>query len=413
MMEALKAQFEQIKAEQLQLDMTRGKPSPAQLDLSKRMIALLKEEEYKAGDGTDCRNYGGLDGLPELKQLFAELLEVSAGQIIIGGNSSLQLMHDTIINAMLHGVPGSEKPWGQQKVKFLCPVPGYDRHFGVCEHLGIEMVPVPMNAHGPDMDKVEELAAADPAIKGIWCVPKYSNPGGITYSDKVVRRLASMQAAADFRIMWDNAYAEHHLYETGDPLANVIELCAAAGNPERVFMYVSTSKITFAGGGVGLMVSGPENIGWMKKHLFYQTIGPDKLNQLRHLRFFGNANGLRSHMQQHATILRPRFEKVNEILERELGGTGLATWSQPRGGYFISLDVPGGCARRTVELAGELGVKLTKAGATFPYGQDPADTNIRIAPSLPSEAEIARATEVLCLCVKLAAAEKGVAVESL
>jgi len=395
----LQAAFEALKVANLQLDMTRGKPSPEQLDLT---VDMLKISDYRSSAGTDARNYGMLDGLPVAKQFFAEYMEVTPEEVVVGGNSSLQLMHDTIVNAMLHGVPGGEQPWGKQPIKFLCPVPGYDRHFGVCEHLGIEMVNIPTDATGPDMDLVEKLCAEDGSIKGMWCVPKYSNPTGVTYAPETVERLAKMKAAPDFRIMWDNAYAAHHLYPEHDELPNLLRLCQQHGHAQRAFMFGSTSKITFAGAGVGVFAADAANIAWFKSHLFFQTIGYDKLNQLRHVQFFGKVENLQKHMERHAEILRPKFEKVLEVLEREL--SGMATWSRPKGGYFISLDVPEGCAKRTVDLAAELGVKLTAAGATFPYKTDPEDRNIRIAPSLPSLPEIEKATEVLCLCVKMAAA---------
>lgn len=404
----LEARYEGIKAQGLKLDMTRGKPANAQLDLAQGLLALPGAQDFSAADGTDTRNYGGLDGLPEMKAIFTGLLGAPAAQVIVGGNSSLQMMHDTIVRALTHGVPGSPAPWLQQgKIKFLCPSPGYDRHFAICEHFGIEMIVVDLTAEGPDMDQVEALVGADASIKGMWCVPKYSNPTGVTYSDAVVERLAKMKTAApDFRLMWDNAYAVHHLYERGDALANVLEACQRAGNADRPLVFASTSKISFAGAGIAAMAASPANVADAKKHLGFQTIGPDKVNQLRHVRFFGDFAGVERHMARHAEILRPKFEAVTEIFERELGGKGIATWTKPRGGYFISLDTLEGCAAEVVRLANEAGVKLTQAGATFPYGKDPRDKNIRIAPSLPPLAQILQAMEVVAVAVELASVRK-------
>jgi len=402
--------YDRFRQENLQLDMTRGKPGPEQLDLSMEMLHILGPQDYRASNGLDCRNYGSLDGLPEMKAIFADFLGASPSEVLIGGNASLSLMHDTVVNAMLHGVPGSKKPWNkEEKVRFLCPVPGYDRHFNICQHLGIEMINIEMTDEGPDMDAVEAWVSGDATVKGIWCVPRYSNPTGVTFSEQVVRRLAVMPAAAeDFRIMWDNAYAVHHLTDTPRPLANILQACKEAGHPNRVFMYGSTSKITFAGAGVSAMAGSEENIAWMLTHRFMQTIGPDKLNQLRHVRFFGDMEGIRSHMKKHAAILKPKFRAVDEILNRELNGLELAGWTRPEGGYFISLNTAEGCAKRVVELAAKAGVKLTAAGATFPYRNDPRDRNIRIAPSLPSLPELKKATEVLAVCIKLAAKEANI-----
>jgi DNA-binding transcriptional MocR family regulator len=395
------------KQKGLKLDMTRGKPSNEQLDLANALSTVLTATDYKAADGTDARNYGGLDGLPEMKAIFADLLETAPRNVIIGGNSSLTMMHDAVVRGLLHGVPDGNGPWLKSKIKFLCPSPGYDRHFAICQAHGIEMLTVDMDANGPDMAQVEKLVAADASIKGMWCVPKYSNPTGNTYSAEVVARLSAMKTAApDFRLFWDNAYAVHDLYDTTDPLPEIIAACAAAGNPNRPIVLASTSKISFAGAGIAALASSPANIADTLKHLGVQTIGPDKLNQLRHVRFFKDAAGVRAHMQKHAALLRPKFENVTRILERELGGTGLASFTKPRGGYFVSLDTLDGCATEVVKLADEAGVKLTPAGATFPYGRDPRNCNIRIAPSLPPPAQIETAMEVLALCVQLASARK-------
>lgn len=401
------AAYAAVKQQGLKLDMTRGKPSSEQLDLANPLITLLGAADYKSADGTDTRNYGGLDGLPELKAIFAELLEVAPENVIVGGASSLSMMHDAVLRALTHGVPGGQGPWSVAKPKFLCPAPGYDRHFAICQHHGIEMITVDLRADGPDMDAVERLAAADASIKGIWCVPKYSNPTGETYAANVVSRLAAMRTAApDFRIFWDNAYAVHDLYDTTDPLVEILSACARAGNPDRALEFASTSKISFAGAGVAVMASSAANVADAKRHLAIQTIGPDKLNQLRHARFFKDAAGVKRHMQKHAELLRPKFEAVTRVFERELGGSGLAKWTKPRGGYFVSLDTLDGCAREVVRLADEAGVKLTPAGATFPRGTDPRDRNIRVAPSLPPAAQVEQAMQVVSLCVKLASARQ-------
>jgi DNA-binding transcriptional MocR family regulator len=399
--------FAAIKQKGLKLDMTRGKPSNEQLDLANELTSVLAAHDYKAADGTDARNYGGLDGLPEMKAIFADLLETTPANVIVGGASSLTMMHDAVVRGLLHGVPDGEGPWSKSKIKFLCPSPGYDRHFAICAHHGIEMINIELDANGPDMATVEKLVATDPSIKGMWCVPKYSNPTGETYSAAVVERLAAMKTAApDFRLLWDNAYAVHDLYDTTDPLVEILSACAKAGNPNRPLQFASTSKISFAGAGVAVMATSAANVADAKKHLAIQTIGPDKLNQLRHVRFFKDAAGVKAHMQKHAALLRPKFDAVTRIFERELGGTGLAAWTKPRGGYFVSLDTLDGCATEVVKLADEAGVKLTPAGATFPLGKDPRNRNIRVAPSLPPASQVETAMEVVTLCVKLASARK-------
>ncbi|MED0670671.1 aminotransferase class I/II-fold pyridoxal phosphate-dependent enzyme [Aneurinibacillus aneurinilyticus] len=405
----LKGKYDEYKSQNLNLDMSRGKPCSEQLDLSRGMLDILKsDEDYKAEDGTDYLNYGGLDGIPEAKELFSQVLEVSTKEIIIGGNSSLNMMHDTIARAMLHGVYGGESPWGKLPVvKFLCPSPGYDRHFAICELFNIEMITVDMLSTGPDMDTIEKLVSEDDSIKGIWCVPKYSNPDGITYSDQTVDRLAQMNTkASDFRIFWDDAYTVHHLTEKADQLKNIFAACKSAGNPHRVFMYSSTSKITFPGSGIAMMAASEENLNFFRKQLSIQTIGPDKLNQLRHVRFLKDMDNLKVHMEKHAAIIKPKFSMVLNKLESELGRKNIASWNEPKGGYFISLNTLNGCARDVINMAAEVGVKLTKAGATYPYGKDPRDRNIRIAPTLPSIEELEKAIEVLCLCVQLVSIEK-------
>ncbi len=397
--EALRARYDAITARRLALDMTRGKPCPEQLDLS---LGMLEVRDYRAADGSDCRNYGLLEGLAEARRLFAELLQVEPAEVIVGGNSSLALMHDTIVQALLKGMPDAP-PWKvQPAVTFLCPSPGYDRHFAICERYGIEMIVVPIGAEGPDMDEVERLAESDPSVKGIWCVPRYSNPTGITYSDAVVERLAHMQTAApDFRIFWDNAYAVHHLVERPASLKNILAACLTAGHPDRPLIFTSTSKISFAGGGVSAVAGSAANVRHLLAGLSIQTIGHDKLNQLRHVRFFKDAAGVAAHMRRHAAILQPKFAAVDDILEREHGGTGVAEWSRPEGGYFVSLDTLDGCASKVVAMAKAAGVELTKAGATFPYGKDPRDRNIRLAPSLPGLEEIRQAMELVALCIQL------------
>ncbi|GAA0963939.1 aminotransferase class I/II-fold pyridoxal phosphate-dependent enzyme [Actinocorallia libanotica] len=406
--EQARQDYEAFKARGLKLDLTRGKPAPAQLDLSNGLLTLPGEGVYKSADGTDLRNYGGLTGLRELSEIFAEGLQVPAERLLALGNASLTIMHDTVVHALLNGVPGGTGRWlDGERVAFLCPVPGYDRHFAICERFGIEMIQVPMTGEGPDMDVVERLVAEDATIKGMWCVPKYSNPTGISYSDDVVRRLARMRTAApDFRIFWDNAYAVHHLTDKPAEILDVLAEAEAAGNPDRVFVYGSTSKVTFAGAGVAFFGSSEANVKWMTGFLSKSTIGPDKINQLRHVQFLKDAEGLAAHMRKHAEIVRPKFDAVDRILTRELGGTGLAEWTKPEGGYFISLDVPEGCAKRVVQLAKEAGVALTPAGATHPHGVDPADRTIRIAPTFPVPAELDVAIEGLATCVRLAGYEK-------
>lgn len=404
----LKEEYKEIAAQNLSLNMARGKPAPEQLDLSRDLLGTL--HDYTLKDGTDGRNYGILDGIPECKELFAQLLDLKTGQMIIGGNSSLNLMFDTMAALCLFGT-NSQKPWHYYKyegtpVKFLCPVPGYDRHFTICQELGIEMIPVPLLDDGPDMDMVEKLAGEDPLIKGIWCVPLHSNPQGICYSDKVVDRLASMKTAAeDFRIFWDNAYGIHHIYEEV-PLKNIITACENSGNPDRAYYFFSTSKITFPGAGVSLVSTGDGNIKELKKHMAAQTISHDKLNQLRHVQFFKSPENVKKHMNLQAEILKPKFDMVTNKLEAALKDSNLAQWSAPKGGYFISVFTLPGCAKRTVELARQAGVILTGAGATYPYGLDPDDSNIRIAPSYPSLEELEAAMDIFIICLKIAGLEK-------
>lgn len=402
--EAADRDYEELKARNLSLDMSRGKPAPSQIDHANGMLKAMTDYHTKAG--MDVRNYGVLDGIPEMKELFSELLDIPAGQLIVGGNASLNLMFDAVMRLFVFGTMG-EKPWGRlDKVKFLCPSPGYDRHFTICETLGIEMIPVPMTKEGPDMDMVEELVGSDTSIKGIWCVPKYSNPQGICYSDETVDRLASMKTAAkDFKIFWDNAYGVHPVFEDVK-VKNIIDACEEAGTKNRPYYFFSTSKITFPGAGVSLIASSEENINEIKKIMGAQTIGYDKVNQLRHVQFFQNAEGLRSHMQVLAECMRPKFETVLKYLNKELAGTGLAVWEEPKGGYFVSVDVYPGCAKEVVRLAKEAGVVLTGAGATYPYKKDPKDSNLRIAPTYPTVEELEQAMELFCVCVKKAALHK-------
>jgi DNA-binding transcriptional MocR family regulator len=398
--------YDEMKQKPASLDLTRGKPAPEQLDLSDGLTTILAEKDYRAADGTDCRNYGGLEGLPEARALFAEILEVKPERVMAAENSSLALMYETLAHAVLHGVPDGSRPWREQRPQFLCPSPGYDRHYSICEDLGIDMLTVGMNAEGPDMEAVERLAGADERVKGLWIVPKYGNPTGVTLSAAVVERLAAMKTAApDFRVMWDNAYAVHDLHDTPDPLANGPVLAEKAGNPNRFWAFTSFSKVTFAGAGVAAMASSDANIAWMRKHHANVTIGPDKLNQLRHVRFLKNADGVRAHMRKHAAILRPKFDLALRVLDRELAGLDLATWTKPNGGYFVSLDTRQGRATRVVKMAADAGVKLTPAGSAFPYKKDPLDRNIRIAPSFPSLAELERAIEVLAVAIVCASAE--------
>jgi len=393
----------------LSLDMTRGKPAPEQLDLADPLLGLPGAGRFRDEDNTDCRNYGGIDGLPAMKQLFADILGCRREDVIVGGNSSLTMMHDAIVRAVLFGAPGGDKPWGQQgTIRFVCPAPGYDRHFEITGHLGFELVNVEMADDGPDMDHVEALAA-DPSVKGIWCVPRYSNPTGITYSENVAQRFAAMKAAPDFRIFWDNAYAEHHFGDERQPVPDILTACRDAGNPDRVLMFASTSKMTVAGAGVSAMAASPANIEDARRHLWVQTIGPDKLNQLRHLAFFGDIDGLRQHMARVGEILKPKFALVQEILERDLGGKGIATWSNPNGGYFVNVTGPDDCARPVIEMAAQAGVKLTPAGAPFAYGLDPQNRIIRLAPSFPPLEDIRQAMEIVTLCLELVAIRQRLA----
>ena len=408
--EELKKKYEEFKARNLKLDMSRGKPSKQQLDLSMKLFDVLdSSSDYKDEDGFDCRNYGVLDGIPECKKLMSEMMEIPTENLIIYGNSSLNVMYDVISHAYTHGVMGNT-PWCKLdgKVRFLCVVPGYDRHFAITEHFGFENVSVPMLEDGPDMDMVEKLVSEDEMVKGIWCVPKYSNPTGNSYSDETVRRFANLKPAAkDFRIFWDNAYCVHHLYEDDqDVIPELITECAMSGNPDMVYKFASTSKVTFPGSGIAVLGASKANIEDIKASLKFQTIGHDKLNQLRHARYFENVESMHEHMRKHAEILRPKFEMVEKILCEELGelkSEGLVSWTEPKGGYFISFNAPKGCAKEIVAMCADAGVKLTGAGATYPYGKDPDDSNIRIAPSLPPVEELKTATELLCLCTKIAA----------
>ncbi|MFE7295691.1 aminotransferase class I/II-fold pyridoxal phosphate-dependent enzyme [Streptomyces sp. NPDC057579] len=404
---ALRDEHHRLAGRGLRLDLTRGKPAAEQLALAQPLLGLPDLGDHTAQDGTDCRNYGGLHGLPELRATFAGPLQVPAEQLVAFGNSSLELMYECVVDAVLFGVAGAAAPWPREgRTAMLCPVPGYDRHFALCEKLGIDMVPVPMTETGPDMDEVERLVA-DERVKGIWCVPKYSNPTAVTFSAETVRRLAAMETAApDFRIFWDNAYAVHHVAGTDEPLADVLGLSAEHGHPDRVFVFGSTSKITTAGSGVAFFGSSRANVAWLLGHLAKRTIGPDKVNQLRHARFLPDTPAVHAHMARHAAVLQPKFELVDAVLEKRLGDTGVASWTRPRGGYFVSLDVLDGCAARVVELAGSAGIALTPAGATFPYGKDPRDRNIRLAPSYPGPDELRDAVEGLALCVELASVER-------
>jgi DNA-binding transcriptional MocR family regulator len=395
-----------LKDRGLKLDLTRGKPSPEQLDLAAELLTL-PGGRYTALDGTDCRNYGApSDGLRELRDIFAPVLQVPVDQLLAVGNSSLELMHDCLVHALLGEVPGAEGRWADQRVAFLCPVPGYDRHFALCARFGIDMIPVPMTDGGPDMGVVEDLVRSDARIKGIWCVPKYSNPDGTCYSDETVRRLSAMETAApDFRIFWDNAYAVHHLdgeTEVGDILA----ACREAGHPDRAFVFGSTSKITFAGAGVAFFGSSPANVAWWRANSGKRTIGPDKVNQLRHALFLKDTDGLRAHMRRHRGILAPKFETVDRVFSEQLGDTGLATWTRPKGGYFVALRVLDGCAREVVRLAAEAGIAVTPAGATHPHGNDPDDRVIRIGPTYPTLEELEQIAYGITVCVRLAGYER-------
>lgn len=405
----LKAQYEKMKEMGIKLDMSRGKPSIEQLDLSSPMLDVLNSHSsFKGSDGMDLRNYGVLDGIKEAKELFAELMECPTDHVMVGGNSSLNIMYDLVARAMVHGIGGNE-PWIKQEgIKFLCPVPGYDRHFAITESFGIEMINIPMDENGPDMDMVEKYVNNDPKVKGIWNVPKYTNPAGVVYSDEVVRRFANLKPAApDFRIFWDNAYAFHHLYpDNKGEILNIVTECEKAGNPDIYYELCSTAKVTFAGAGVAALISSPANLAEVKKQMSIQTIGHDKLNQMRHVLFFKNAQGVHEHMKKHAAILRPKFEAVLDCLEEELGGLEIGSWIKPLGGYFIAFDTIEGCAKRVVELCKGAGVVMTPAGSTYPYKKDEKDTSIRIAPTLPTPDELKKACEVFVLCVKLASVEK-------
>ena len=410
--EGLEAEYKKFQQRGLKLDMSRGKPSQEQLDLSMGMMDVLTSGvDLTCDDGTDCRNYGVLDGISEAKQLIGDMIECNPDNIIIYGNSSLNIMYDTISRSMTHGVMGNT-PWCKlDKVKFLCPVPGYDRHFAITEYFGIEMINVPMLPTGPDMDMVEDLVSKDEAIKGIWCVPKYSNPQGVVYSDETVRRFAALKpAAADFRIFWDNAYVVHHLYkEDQAQILDILEECKKAGNPDMVFEFCSTSKVSFPGSGIAAIASSEANIADIKKRLTIQTIGHDKINQLRHVKFFKNVDGIKAHMEKQADLIRPKFELVEKIFSDELASRGIGTWMHPLGGYFISFEAPEGCAKEIVSKCKEAGVVLTGAGSPFPYKKDPKDSVIRIAPTYPSLAELEQAANVFVVVVRMAAAEKFLA----
>lgn len=406
---ALEAEYEKIKNLGLSLDMSRGKPGADQLDLSLPMLDVLKSDsDMKSESGLDVRNYACLDGIPEAKALIAGMVGAKPEQAIVYGNSSLNIMYDQVARAFIFGICGNT-PWCKlDKVKFLCPVPGYDRHFRITEFFGIEMINIPMSPEGPDMDMVEKYVNEDPAVKGIWCVPKYSNPQGYTYSEETVKRFAHLKPAApDFRIYWDNAYSIHHLYDDNqDFLLEILDECAKAGNPDIVYKFTSTSKVSFPGSGIAAVAASKANLDDFRKYMTVQTIGHDKLNQLRHVRFFKDINGLHEHMKKHADILRPKFELVLATLDKELNGLGIGEWTKPHGGYFISFDSMEGCAKAIVAKAKEAGVVMTGAGATYPYGKDPKDSNIRIAPSYPSVEELGKAAEVFVLCVKLVSVEK-------
>ena len=405
----LSAQYKEYQGKDLRLDMSRGKPSVEQLDLSMGMMDVLSSnDDLTCEDGTDCRNYGVLTGIKEAKELIGDMMEVSPENIIIYGNSSLNVMFDTVSRSMTHGVMGST-PWCKlDKVKFLCPVPGYDRHFAITEYFGIEMINVPLLGNGPDMDLVEKMVAEDESIKGIWCVPKYSNPTGNSYSDETVRRMARLKPAApDFRIYWDNAYGLHHLYDHDqDHLIEILAECKRAGNPDMVYKFSSTSKISFPGSGIAAIAASRNNLEDIEKQLKFQTIGHDKVNQLRHVRYFKDIHGMVEHMRLHADVMRPKFEAVIRILEQELAGLNIGTWTEPKGGYFISFDSLDGCAKAIVARCKKAGLVMTSAGATYPYGKDPHDSNIRIAPSYPPLADLELAMELFSLCVKIVSIDK-------
>lgn len=407
--ESLNKEYAEAKAKGLSLDMSRGKPAAKQLDISLGLLDTINSSsDLKSEDGTDCRNYGVLDGIPEAKKLMADMMGTTPDHVIVYGNASLNIMYDQISRAYTHGILGNT-PWCKlDKVKFLCPVPGYDRHFAITERFGIEMINIPMSESGPDMGMVEEYVSKDASVKGIWCVPKYSNPQGYTYSEETVKRMAALKPAAeDFRIFWDNAYVIHDLYDDKkDEIADIISECEKAGNPDMVFEFASTSKVSFPGSGIAALATSANNIADIKKQLTIQTIGHDKLNQLRHVRFFKDINGLKEHMRKHAEFIRPKFEAVEEVFEKELSGLGIGSWTEPNGGYFISFDAMDGCAKAIAAKCKEAGVKLTGAGATFPYGKDPKDSNIRIAPSFPTPEELKQAADLFVLCVKLVSVEK-------
>lgn len=408
-LESLKAEYEKFSQEDISLDMSRGKPGTDQLELSMGMLDVLNSKsDMVSTDGFDCRNYGVLDGIPESKKMMAAIMGTSMDNVIVYGNASLNIMYDAISRSYTHGVLGNT-PWCKlEKVKWLCPIPGYDRHFAITEHFGIEMINVPMDENGPDMDMIEKLVAEDETIKGIWCVPKYSNPTGISYSDEVVKRMAALKPKAeDFRIYWDNAYAVHHLYaDKQDEILDIISECEKAGNPDMVYEFASTSKITFSGAGVAAMATSKANIDSIKKQMTIQTIGYDKINQIRHVKFFNDFDEIKAHMMKHAELMRPKFQAVIDMLESELKPTGIGQWTNPLGGYFISLDIMEGCAKKVVNMCKNIGMVLTGAGAPFPYGKDPEDKNIRIAPSYATPEELTKASKILIVCVKIAAIEK-------
>ena len=409
-LESLMKKYGEYQAMGLKLDMSRGKPGAEQISISQDMLTLLDSyDDCKTADGFDCRNYGLPDGIPEAKGLFSELLGIPAKNIIVCGNSSLNLMFDAVSRAMTFGVPGSPKPWGKyEKIKFLCPVPGYDRHFAICKLFGIEMINIPMDSDGPDMDMIEKLTSGDETVKGVWCVPKYSNPDGVTYSDATVKRFAALKPAApDFRIFWDNAYCVHDLYGGGDVLLNLFTEAEKYGNSDMVYVFASTSKISFPGAGIAAVCASDANVKSIKEVMGIQTIGHDKINQLRHVKYFKNLQGILDHMAKHAEFLRPKFDIVLQTLANELTPLGVGEWTAPRGGYFISFNLPDGCAKRVYELMKSAGVTMTAAGATFPNNTDPRDRNLRIAPTYPGNGELRQATDILCLCAKIAAAEKS------
>lgn len=400
-----RADYDKIRARGLKLDMTRGKPAPEQLALAEPML-LPGNGDLTSAAGEDARNYGNLQGLAEARALYAPILGAPPAQVVVGDNSSLALMHDCVLWALVKGVPGGEQPWNKDPAPaFICPVPGYDRHFSICEAYGIRMIPVELTGHGPDMDEVERLVQ-DPSVKGMWCVPRYSNPSGEVYSEATIRRLGSMKTgAADFRLFWDDAYAVHHLTDRRHDIANILEICAAAGHPDRAFVFASTSKVTLAGAGLAFFASSPANVGFYLKQASIRTIGPDKINQLRHVRFLHDAEGIAAHMEKHRALIAPKFEAVISALESRLGGTGVARWTAPEGGYFISLDVSRGAARRVVALAKDAGIALTPAGATWPGGVDPNDSNLRLAPTFPTLGDVRLAAEGIAICVLLAGLE--------